>query len=313
MAARTPAPPLPLYVEYGGIATTPQPDLVEDCVLYGFFPKANLTNLQSLCDKVFAKPSNGAVTCTPLLDRVMLTFGKAARIRPQLQPFNQMGYAVEQQVAFWIPVEVSQTSNVGSFPKLAWFVPYMWVDNPLSLSGGREIFGWAKNWGSMTLDPQGCFELLAYGGNFDPSLPSGYFPLVKIAPVSPTASTPQDSFIDTIIEWLFREALILAAEGFRDLFTQFVKVAAPTPIVFLKQFRSVSNGLEASLQEITGAKTTITRLKSFQAVRTKHQLTIHLLHSHPIAADLGVTNQTLSAGFQVKMDFTLQNGITLWP
>jgi len=313
MAARTPAPPLPLYVEYGGTTTTPQPDSVEDCVLYGFFPEANRQKLESLCDKVFAKPSNGAVTCTPLLDRVMLTFGKAARIQPQLQPFNQMGYAVEQQVAFWIPVEVSRTSNVGSFPKLAWFVPYMWVDNPLSLSGGREIFGWAKNWGSMILDPKAGFTLEAYGGNFDPSLPSGYFPLVKISPVSPTASTPQDSFADTIIEWLFREALILAAEGFRDLFTQFVKVAAPTPIIFLKQFRSVSNGLEASLQEITGAKSSVTVLKSLEPVLTEYRLTINPLDSHPIAADLGVTDQTLSAGFQVKMDFTLQNGITLWP
>jgi hypothetical protein len=86
----------PRYVEYGGLATTPQPDLVEDCVLYGFFPKADRPKLVSLCDKVFAAPSNGAVKCIPLLDRVMLTFGRAARIRPRLKQFSKMGYANEQ-------------------------------------------------------------------------------------------------------------------------------------------------------------------------------------------------------------------------
>jgi len=311
MATRTPAPPLPPYVEYGGLATTPQPDSVEDCVLYGFFPKANLTNLQSLCDKVFAKPSNGAVTCTPLLDRVMLTFGKADRIRPQLPPFAQMGYGEEQQVAFWIPVEVSQKSKAKSFPRLAWFVPYMWVDNPLSLCGGREIFGWPKNWGAMTVDPQKGFTLQAYGGKFSSSSRSGLCPLIETTPISAAVSKPPGLGV-RVSEWFLREALSFVENDIRDLFNLFVSPTS-TPVVFLKQFRSVSNGLEASLQEITGAKSSLTVLKSLQPVPTKYQLTIHHLDSHDITTDLGVTNQTLSAGFEITMNFTLQNGITLWP
>ena len=27
--------------------------------------------------------------------------------------------------------------------------PIMWVDNPLSLAGGREIYGYNKNWGQI--------------------------------------------------------------------------------------------------------------------------------------------------------------------
>lgn len=311
MAARTPAPTLPRYVEYGGVATTPQPDLVEDCVLYGFFPKANQANLQSLCDKVFAVPSKGAVKCLPLLDRVMLTFGRADRIRPQLPPFNQMGYGEEQQVAFWIPVEVVRTSGVQSFPRLAWFVPYMWVDNPLSLCGGREIFGWAKNWGSMNVDPKKGFTLHAYGGNFNAGSSSGFRPLIETTPISAAASKPLGLGV-TVSEWFLSEALSFVGNDIRDLFNLFVRPTT-TPVVFLKQFRSVSNGLDASLQEITGAKTSLTNLKSLRPILSKYQLTLHNLDSHDITADLGVTNQTLSAGFELTMDFTLQNGITLWP
>ena len=307
MATRT-GPPL--YVEYGGLATTPQPDLVEDCVLYGFFPKARRTNLQSLCDKVFAVPSKGAVKCIPLLDRVMLTFGRAARIRPRLKQFNKMGYATEQQVAFWIPVRV-QRNGGRPFPNLAWFVPYMWVDNPLSLCGGREIFGWAKNWGSMIVDPQKGFTLQAYGGNYDPGLASDYFPLIEMTPVSAAASKPRDKLVPTVLEWLFNEAAVLLEKEFHGLFDRFVRVS--TPVVFLKQFRSVSNGLEASVQEITGAETKVTQFKTLQLLLTKYRLTIHRLDSHRITSELGVIDQTLSAGFKITMDFALQNGITLWP
>jgi Acetoacetate decarboxylase (ADC) len=307
MAARTPAP---LYVEYGGTATTPQPDLVKDCVLYGFFPKADLAKLQTLCDKVFKVPSKGAVNCNPLLDRVMLTFGSTPRIRPQLPPYNQMGYAAEKQVAFWIPVEVCRKSKAKSFPRLAWFVPYMWVDNPLSLCGGREIFGWAKNWGSMILDPKAGFTLQAYGGNFNSNSPSDFCPLIDTTPISAAASKPMGLGV-TVLEWLVREAVGLLETEFHGLFDGFARVS--TPIIFLKQFRSVSDGRAASVQEITGAETKVTRVKPLQALPTKYQLTIRHLDSHDITADLGITNQTLSAGFQVKMDFTLRNGITLWP
>jgi hypothetical protein len=313
VAARTPAPPLPLYVEYGGTATTPQPDLVKDCVLYGFFPEANRQKLESLCDEVFAKPSKGAVTCTPLLNRVMLTFGSTPTIQPQLKKFSKMGYATEQQVAFWIPVEVRRKSKAKSFPRLAWFVPYMWVDNPLSLCGGREIFGWAKNWGSMTVDPKAGFTLQAYGGNFNSGSPSGFCPLIEATPISAAASKPLDNLFGTVIEWFLNEALSLVGSDIRNLFNRFVSPTTTTPVVFLKQFRSVSNGLEASVQEITGAKILLTNLKSLRPVLSKYHLTINHLDSHDITADLGVTNQELSAGFEITMDFTLKNGITLWP
>jgi hypothetical protein len=187
----------------------------------------------------------------------------------------------------------------------------MWVDNPLSLCGGREIFGWAKNWGSMIVDPQKGFTLQAYGGNYDPSLASDHFPLIEMTPVSAAASKPRDKLVPTVLEWLFNEAAVLLEKEFHGLFDRFVRVS--TPVVFLKQFRSVSNGLEASLQEITGAETKVTRFKTLQLLLTKYRLTIHPLDSHRITSELGVIDQTLSAGFKITMNFTLQNGITLWP
>ncbi|MGH7780164.1 MAG: acetoacetate decarboxylase family protein [Candidatus Binataceae bacterium] len=309
-----PVKPLPLYVEYGGLATTPQPDLIDDCVLYGFFPRADCQKLASLCKRVFAAPSGGAVNCVPLSDRVMLTFGRAAKVRPKLKPYAQMGYGAEKQVAFWIPVRVSTKGSAKQFPSLAWFVPYMWVDNPLSLCGGREIFGWAKNWGSMTLadeSPKRDFTLHAYGGNYNPGSASGYFPLIAVTPLSVSTSKPANSRVDAVLEWLLKEAQKGIEEEFQTLFKWFAKSTAP--IVFLKQFRSVSNGLVASVQEIAGTTTDVRRMKSLQPILTRHQLAVQPSNSHPIIPELGITNQKLWPGFEIKMDFTLQNGTRLWP
>ena len=99
----------------------------------------------ALCDKVFATPSNGRVVVRPLGSHVMLSFGAVEKIKPQLEPWCRMGFAREEQAAIWVPVVALRGD--GMLPSLGWFVPYMWVDNPLSLAGGREIYGFNKNQG----------------------------------------------------------------------------------------------------------------------------------------------------------------------
>ena len=79
-----------------------------------------------------------------------------------------MGFAREEQAAIWVPVVVHRGD--GLLPcSLGWFVPYMFVDNPLSLAGGREIYGFNKNQGLIELpgeDGAGPLKVHAYGGNY---------------------------------------------------------------------------------------------------------------------------------------------------
>ena len=65
----------------------------------------------------------------------------------------------------------------------------MWVDNPLSLAGGREIYGYNKNQGLIELPGEGAaagsLKVQAYGGNYGGGDPADWKPLIEVTPASP--------------------------------------------------------------------------------------------------------------------------------
>jgi hypothetical protein len=81
--------------------------------------------------------------------------------------------------------------------------------------------------------------------------------------------------------------------------------------VFLKQFRSVEDGLSASLQQVVEADYEITRL-SAAPVLYEHHLTVHQLDSHPVISELGLESQTMQIAYEVDMDFNVGGGRVLW-
>src|SRR4029077_7408059 len=67
--------------------------------------------------------------------------------------------------------------------EVGWFIPGMLVDNPLSLAGGREIYGYNKMWGKIEVPapgPAARMSLEAYGGDFDRTRPAGFYPLIDV-------------------------------------------------------------------------------------------------------------------------------------
>jgi hypothetical protein len=94
------------------------------------------------------------------------------------------------------------------------------------------------------------------------------------------------------------------------IFSEILKRGGP-PQIFLKQFRSVSNGERASEQQITDGTVTVKRI-SGRPLLSEFQFRLHRLDSHPVAAELGVENQTTRLAFEIEMDFVLEDGRVLW-
>ena len=315
----------PAYVDYGGLATCPSPVACEDSTLYSFFLEADHDRLSALCERVFSQTSGGQFELLPLGRHVMLTFGVVEKIKPQLEPWSRMGFATERQVAFWVPVVAIDSS--GDRPvatSLGWFVPYMWVDNPLSLAGGREIYGYNKNWGWIDLPGDGSADALkldAYGGNYDGRERAGRHPLIEVAAGSNGSLRSGDVEWDGLdgLAGAVRGVLAARASEFVDhpgldlpaeLFDDIVRRGGP-PQIFLKQFRSVSQGRRASAQQITDGGVTVQQISASPLV-SDFEVTLHHLDSHPLQAELGVESQTTSLGFEIHMDFVLDDGNVLW-
>jgi hypothetical protein len=313
------------YVEYGGLTTVPSPVECEGARLYGFILEGDLDKIKALCHKVFYQPSGGQVDYQPVSRYVMLTFGDIPQIIPKVDPFNRMGTTSEKQVALWVlTAAVRREGSVLVAERLAWFVPYMFVHNPISLSGGREIYGYAKNWGwlGMPSDEQdpGRFTLDAFGmREYSTHSKAKRVPLLQVRRVGPS-QTDQGRDKWESLDQAFGEirkqisgdqdmfmlpGLELAESLFHDLTHEEV------PQVFLKQFRSVANGLNASTQAVVEAPSKLTRFEGMSFL-DKYSFTLHHLDSHPIGNDLGLKSQDALLSFWVEMDFILEDGSVIW-
>jgi len=311
----------PIYVDYGGLATCPSPVDCTNSTLYSFFLNGDRRALLDLCQRVFTRPSKGQVDVRPLVPYVMLTFGDVEKIKPQLPPWSRMGYAAESQVAFWIPVVVVRG---GVAVQLGWFVPHMWVDNPLSLSGGREIYGFNKNGGRIVLPDahnSARFSLEAYGGNYDRDERAGWHPLIKVTAANRGGLAIGEERWDGLSEVVAaaQQALMVpGADAASDpqlalperIFDDVLRLKG-APQFYLRQFRWIEDGLRASPRQITSSGVTIKRIEG-RRLRSTFDFELEPLDSHPVAAELGLNNQRTRVAFELEMDFVLENGEAVW-
>jgi len=140
---------LPPYIEYGALATAPGPLLCERARLYCFFLKADHARVQELCDRVLSEPAGGAVRYrVSRVAPVVLSLGTIGGLRSLHPGHAGRGSAFEPEAAIWVPV-IAQRLVDGEYVdrRLAIFMPYIWVDDPIAFAAGREVYGFAKTQG----------------------------------------------------------------------------------------------------------------------------------------------------------------------
>ena len=138
----------PKYVNYGAMVNTNVPFLCKGTRLFGFMVEGDLDKLKALCSKVLSDPAQGAVEYVPLTHYVLLAYADVSEVSSAEPPLNKVGSVNERQVATWVlTAAVKREAGVLVAQRLAWFVPYIIVDNPASLTGGREVYGYPKSFG----------------------------------------------------------------------------------------------------------------------------------------------------------------------
>lgn len=314
-----PAPGAPTYVDYGSLMTPPAPFHSFDTKLWGFWAQGNEGAIKHLCDKMFTAPTAGVVRARPLSHYVMITWGDIGRVVSATPPYDKRGGVREPQVAIWIPVALRDPTS--SHDRFAMCIPFIWLDNAMSLADGRELFGYPKSWGWPKFPTDGQakrrWKLDAFGLNYDPDALAGRHPLLEVVQGdSPVQGVEAE--LGSLAE-VARHAAGSLFDGTTDIAADFGLAESIVsdlfndrlPNVFLKQFRSVEDGLSASLQQVVEADYEITRL-SARPVLLEHHLTVHQLDSHPVIEELGLESQPLTVAYEVEMDFNVGGGRVLW-
>jgi hypothetical protein len=311
--------PLPRYVDYGALMTPPAPFKSSGTTMYGFWASVDPAKVAALCKRVFDETTDSAVRCRPIGEHAMLSWGIIARVTSETAPYDQRGGVAEPQVAVWIPVAVRDPSSAHEW--FAMFMPYIWLDNAMSLATGRELFGYPKAWGWPGFpgaDGPRTWTLDVFGLDYTPGALADRHPLLEITEsdaIEDAVEADIGSLADVarhVVGKLFRPSLKnllgdveVTASLTADL------LAERMPNVFLKQVRDVRDGLNAGLQQVTALNYEIVSISSVPLLY-EHKLTVHALDSHPVAEELGLQSQTLGVAYRAETVFNVGGGRVLW-
>jgi hypothetical protein len=321
----------PEYVQYGPLMVPPAPFRSRNTKLTGFWAHADGEKLDALCDRLFKDVSGGEVVIKAIGDWVMLTWGWIDRVDPLTAPFDGYGGVAEPQVSVWVPVAHCRRDGDGDLvaERFATFVPYLWLDNAMSLATGRELFGYPKAWGWLDFPAEGetgprRFGLDVFGLDYAPENMAARRFLMEIVEGDEIPGGPGSE-----ISGLFDFAKRLAGQLFEDERRedeQGHKVAYGLrfakdiwsdlrghefPHVFLKQFRAIEDGTKACFQQIAEARYEVQRVKAKPLLR-EHTLRVVSLDSHPVVQELGLHDQTIHIAYELEMDFDVGRGRVLW-
>src|SRR5581483_6324909 len=236
-------------------------------------------------------------------------------------PFDGWGTLAEDQVVIWVPVvAVDDRGALLHARRFALFVPYIWLDEPLSIATGREAGGWPKSWGWPVFSAPGApldLKLDVHGWNFAPDHHPRRRRLLRItggAGANGHDRPPYESLGDLFAElW----ATIGDDDGFLvpdlGLGVDVLKdaLARELPQLFFKQIRAADDPDAAALQQVVASEARVLRL-SGRPLLGEHHLQVWYVDSCPVRRELGLVDQTAGLGFRLEMDFVQKPGRVLW-
>ncbi len=141
--------PADLVGNLDGTRSVP-PFLASGVQLYAFPVGASYFKLNGLCDKYLNDPAPSADRWRPLGPVLYIQVLKYDRLTSE--PYANDGYIRQNELVFHIPI-ISPFKEEG--PRVGFFSAYLVVDNPLSMTVGREVFGYPKTYGSFTFQSTG--------------------------------------------------------------------------------------------------------------------------------------------------------------
>ena len=324
-----PTTPNPDYIDYANDYIIPIPGMADDTWLYCFPIKGTYRQmLEVVNQRLNFSPLNKQIRYFPLSDSMMMVVSDIRKGYTLDPNYKKYGYLAEKGIQFFMPlVECLQDGNKGwKAERLAFFIPYIAVDQPYNVAIGREELGYPKVMGriDMPILPQNAdnFNVDVYGfKQFNKANPEfgqfhSFLNIKKINGTVPEGQwhNHQEAWThikehiapptaDQHIEW----GLPFVVHELEDV------VARKLPLVFLKQFRDITNPSKACYQALTQGNGFTENFLGGWFLGGEYGVTINDLASFPICADLGIANNfTVSHPFWIHANLKFETGTVLW-
>jgi hypothetical protein len=231
----------------------------------------------------------------------------------------RVGLIPETEVSFWVLTVAMRKTRGGYIPHhLAWYLPYLLVDESNAIATGREVYGFNKLAAQFQKPekiqrPEFSAEVLGFKTFGADKIAQRERLLILRAPSAggPARSNDLDSIKSKIVGELFRNINPGLGSGL-------VEFAAGTlnkkiPLVFLKQFRDAQDTHKACYQKLVEAALKVESFYEGGLLPEAYRLQVADLASHPLAHRLGLkgAGQKSTFGAWLRVDFGLENGVEI--
>lgn len=308
---------LPEYADNGlGFPSFRGPYLQKDARLAAFFFNADGESLTALCDRTLNVSESFTYKYVPLTSSVMLVFADML-VSSRDERDQQVGLIPETEVSFWVLTVAMQKTESGLVPHhLAWFLPYLLVDEGNAIATGREVFGFNKLTAQFQKPdqiqkPGFTADVLGFK-QFGADLVAQRERLLALSASSSadvTKANDLDSIKNTMSAELFKNMRSNLEGGLLEFAARFIN--DHIPLVFLKQFRDAQNTHKACYQRLIEAPLKVETFFEGGIFLNSYTLNIASLASHPLAQNLGLNigEQKSTLAAWMKVDFVLGSGI----
>lgn len=311
-------PPSGAFVEMNGDATFPGPIALDGTTMWAFVLEADLTALTRWCQASFDIPSGGKVRVMPMTGAVLMTVVDIAH--GTFSEVPEMGFSQERELTFWIPaVQVEQRGGETVATRFDMVLPYLVLDNPVAIASGREIFGYRKQAGRVTMpgDPgsKGGLAVDLFGTKtFGTGVEERFQRLLTLVPTGATGDfaggTDFAAGVRKLWDYLGRDNAWNPSVAFElDLLRSVLDRRIPQ--LFLKQFRDVASSRMACYQAITEVEARVTKFDAWPGL-VEYDMTLEHLDSSPVATDLGIAPNQRTMGVKLAFDMAIKPGRVLW-
>ena len=311
-----PASARPLFIERGGEQVSRGPFSQDATYLRAFVVRGDRRRLAAYCERTFEAPSGGLVRCRPISDAVVLTFAEINRLRSLDPEHGDRGWTSEADVVLWVPVVVDYPAGEGRARRLAWTIPYIFVDKACAVITGREAYGFPKAPGRFEIptdpasgDPYRVYTPVLQRFSRESELVER--PILELRRRGPGEETAPSLTVREALTLALGEAPLTALSAGLGALPELLRDGAP--LLFLRQLRDVADPSRAIFQEILLAPARTTALRSLAPIAGDFELELFDADSQPIARELGIDPVApVHAALRIDLDFTMERGQSLF-
>jgi hypothetical protein len=310
---------LPDYADNGpGFPVFRGPYFQNDASLAAFLYNTNLERLTTLCNHTLNVSRSFKYKYVPVTSSLMLVFADML-VSSRDERDMQVGLIPETEVSFWALTMAMKKTRGGYVPHhLAWFLPYLFVDESNSIATGREVYGFNKLAAQFQKPekiqkPEFAVDVLG-SKEFGADSIAQRERLLALRASSSTDLTPSsdlESIKNKIMSDLVKNMYTGLGAGIVEFAARFINDRIP--LVFLKQFRDAQDTHKACYQRLIEAPLKVEMFYEGGLFPEPYMLSIANLASHPLAKNLGLEegDQKSTFGTWMRVDFVLENGVEI--